>query len=614
LNLHYTPYVIPLVIAAALSAGLTAFSWKRRKTHGAVWFSLLMLSLTHWLVGYALEISNTTVEGALFWANVTYLGIVTVPVFWLLFCLDYAERENQRTARFIALVFMVPFLVTLSMWTDDFHHLFRQSVVLDTSGPFAALSITRGPLFWVHTVYAYSSLAYGIYLLFVVRARSSGFYRSQVKIMLWAAFVPWIANVLHVLFLASVVIIDITPLAFLVTGVMFAWGMFGFKLMDIAPLARNRVIEQMDDGMIVLDRQNRVVDINPAAANLLGQPASKAIGQVVADLFSEWQEISEMCGKPEKVTAEIQVWRGLETRQIYLSVAPLYDGRERLNGRLLVMRDITEQREAEMALRAAKEKADAANQAKSTFLANMSHELRTPLAVIIGYSELLEELATSSGDVKYAPRLQKITSSATHLLQIIGGILDLSKIEAGQMKLTLESFSVRAVIESVVAIAQPMIRQNENRLVLQIADTVETMYADQLKVRQILLNLLHNAAKFTRNGEILFRVFLDPIQNDRILFVVQDTGVGMAPAQIENLFQPFAQADNSTTRRFGGTGLGLAISQHFCQIMKGEIHVSSTPDQGAIFTVCLPTAVSGSPAAGHGNSIKTLEGATIHDD
>jgi signal transduction histidine kinase/CheY-like chemotaxis protein/ligand-binding sensor domain-containing protein len=242
----------------------------------------------------------------------------------------------------------------------------------------------------------------------------------------------------------------------------------------------------------------------------------------------------------------------------------------------------------------AKIAADDASKAKSAFLANMSHELRTPMNAIIGYSEMLQEEAEDLGHKEYLPDLQKIHGAGKHLLGLINDILDLSKIEAGKMTLYLEEFPVRQLVDEVAGTVEPLVARNCNKLLVHCPAEIGTLRADLTKVRQILLNLVSNASKFTERGTIRLEVersisrSLGPV----IHFRVTDTGIGMTREQLTRLFQAFSQADASTTRKYGGTGLGLAISRKFCRLMGGDIKVASTPNQGSTFTVTLPGKVT----------------------
>jgi signal transduction histidine kinase/DNA-binding response OmpR family regulator len=246
------------------------------------------------------------------------------------------------------------------------------------------------------------------------------------------------------------------------------------------------------------------------------------------------------------------------------------------------------QQQAEQARRAA----DSANQAKSQFLANMSHELRTPLNAIIGYGEMLQESAQEDGQTGYLADLEKICAAARHQLGLINDILDLSKIEAGKTTLYLEEFAIETMVREVATTIQPLVSRNGNQFTLECPADVGSMRADLTKVRQTLFNLLSNAAKFTERGTITLRVIrtLDA-RLSTLNFVVTDTGIGMSREQIARLFEVFAQADPSTTRKFGGTGLGLAISRRFCRMMGGDLTVASELGKGSAFTVSLPAEV-----------------------
>ena len=352
------------------------------------------------------------------------------------------------------------------------------------------------------------------------------------------------------------------------------------------------LVQNSPVAIVTLDVGHNVVSCNPAFEQLYGYARAEVLGRNLDDLITTEATRSEAVSyteqalerRPVKVISQRRRKDGSLVDVEVLGVPVIVDGKR--VGLMALYHDITE-------LLAARRQAEAASTAKSHFLASMSHELRTPLNAIIGYSEMLQEEVAELGQTALAPDLEKIHTAGRHLLALINDILDLSKIEAGKTELFVETFDVGQMLQDVATTVRPLVEKNANRLVIEDGAGLGAMRSDLTKMRQVLLNLLSNACKFTREGVVTLaaaRAAPGAAGAERIVFRVADSGIGMTPAQMAKLFEAFAQADASTTRNYGGTGLGLAISKRFCQMMGGDITVTSEVGRGSTFTVSLPVA------------------------
>jgi len=394
-------------------------------------------------------------------------------------------------------------------------------------------------------------------------------------------------------------------------------------------------IESSGDIVEIAGDDVRLIYVNPAYERTFGYSRKEVLGKFPAELIRSEHHGPEFYAEIDATMRAGQPWQGIIVSKarsgelVYCEAvsAPIFDKDGELTHFICVRRNISNRMRREEELRrtneelaSARDEALAANRAKSQFLANMSHELRTPLNAIIGYSEMLAEDALDvPGAEDFVGDLQKIQSAGRHLLGLINDVLDLSKIEAGKMELFLEDFDLDEMVAQVTGTMQPLFAERGNELVVDQRVEVGEMHADLTKVRQTLLNLLSNANKFTDRAKVWLRV---RAEQGWLRIQVQDSGIGMSDEQVERLFQPFTQADASTTRKYGGTGLGLAISQRFCEMMGGRIRVQSELGKGSTFTVRLPLEVrerrrrrkiSVSPAGAEHTVLVVDDDETVHD-
>jgi len=357
-------------------------------------------------------------------------------------------------------------------------------------------------------------------------------------------------------------------------------------------------IETIPDGFALFDAQDKLVLVNNrykeifanGADNLKpGTPLETLLKDQIESDLARLEDQSQESWIAERLALHRRPEGMREERKLGDSWL-LVTKRKTPNGdTIAVYSDITDMKSRQAELEQARQGAEAANEAKSMFLASMSHELRTPLNAIIGYSEMLIEDAVEEGEASQVPDLEKIMSSGKNLLNLINDILDLSKVEAGKMEVYVEKLDVAELLEDVSGTIQPLLKTNNNELVMTVDPRVEIMETDKTKLRQNLFNLLSNATKFTDNGTIKLNV---SAEDDNVVFSVIDSGIGMTEQQLENLFNAFVQADESTARNYGGTGLGLAIVWEFTELLGGRITVESKPGEGSSFTMTLPASMN----------------------
>ncbi len=337
MNFEFTSYILPLLAAATISFFVAIYTWTRLSTRGAFALLIMSLSILEWTIGYSLEITGATLDTKFVWGVLQYFGIAFAPYGWLIFSLSYADDEKKLSPRFVLLAALIPSITILLALTTKWHGLIWSEYYIIQQGNFSALEVSHGIWFWVHFVYSYIILLIGAVLLVRTLFKRQGMYRGQIIAMLIAVLAPWVGNILYLTGNSPIPYLDITPFAFTVTVIALAWAIFGFHLVDITPLARDRVVDSMSDGMIVLDLNRNIVDINNAAARMIGVTVADVIGKNAGEIFHPWPYLVDRFRNVMEANEEISIGKGSATRRYQVRFSALVDQQKQPLGRIIML-------------------------------------------------------------------------------------------------------------------------------------------------------------------------------------------------------------------------------------------------------------------------------------
>lgn len=564
-------YALLMFLSFVSCLVVVAFVWRRRNKPGALPVLTFMLALAQWSLSYAIHWLVTQPQQRWFWLNVTYFGAVVVPTAFFLFALIYTHREKWVTRRLLSGLMAPPVVVLLLLWSDEVHGLFFGG----KRAPNATMFLEGGPGFWLNIGYSYLLILIGFVLLLQMFFQVRQPYRRQVGVILLGASLPWLSNMLS---LAGVRPpgLDLTPVFFVLTGVIFTIGLFRTGLLDLAPVARSRLIETMADGVLVLDTADRIVDINPSAARLFGQSQEALIGQPLDALFILWPDELTRLRRLTDGREEVQVG-GQSSRYFEVQIVPLYDGRQRLTGRLITWRDISERKKAEL-------EREKLIHELNAYAQTVAHDLKTPLAQTIGYGEMLAEIMPPAvGENRQAFFLARIQAGSHQMLRIVDELLMLATIR-GQEHIPFEPLSMSVWVQSALDRLEMAIQ--ESQAVISLPEQWPLAMGYGPWIEEVWANYISNALKY---GGKPPRVTLgcDLLPTGMVRFWVKDNGPGLNLAAQQRLFQEFERLDRQQTE---GHGLGLSVARRILERLGGAVGVESEVGVGSLFFFTLSAA------------------------
>lgn len=566
-----------LFLASSFVSFFVAFiAWQKRRERGAKEIISVMIASGLYAFSLIFETAASTVELKLLWSKIGYFGGLVTPLFYLFFVLRFVGKDKFLKINYVLLFFIIPVLVYILALTNELHHLIWTGYSA-ISPKTNLMEYYHGEVFWIgHVGYSYILFAVATYSLIRFMVTHLTAFKLEAKIVLSASICPWVASLFYVTGNSIVPGLDLVPFAMILTGTLLTVSIFNNKFLDLVPVARETLMESLEEGILVVDFNDRIQDINKSAKKYLGLPNKDLIGtdfKVIEIKDESFRYI--ILNRELKQTIKIQ-----DGKLIRHYVIDKYNIANHPGSRLVVIRDYTEDVKREQKLILALEKAEESDKLKSSFLANISHEIRTPLNIITGFIDILQTSQVNEEDRdKY---LELLKENSSRIINTLNDIVEISKIESGQIQLEEIQTNLNETIDYLYSLHSKVASDKNVALTcvkgLKGMDIIVNI--DRAKLTTVISNLINNALKFTLEGSVEFGYNLE---EDKLTFYVQDTGIGISKERQTIIFKQFVQAEQSMNRTYEGTGLGLSIVKHYVSVMGGQIMVKSDVGKGSRF-------------------------------
>jgi len=552
----------------------------RHSTPESRFFVLCMALAAFWSTCSTLQLVLPDFEAKRFWSDIKFISVTALPVGWFLMASAFAGLRMGRSWWHLAALFVIPVLTVAIVASNPIHGWMFKVQWPAVSDHFTSVGRTYGPWFWIYTTYAYGLIAASVVIFARAAHVRMGNRRVQAWMMLAGSLIPIVLNGFYLASPDSFYQLDFTPVAFSLSGVVFAVGLFRFNMLDLTPIARREIVRSMADPVVVTDARGVIADMNDAAMITLDMDRS-AIGTHFRHVLRGLAQAMNRQGSTRAFSAEVSRRIGDDERWFDARATLLVDDHEVPLGYLCVLRDVTERKLAEEQLRVAKQHVEELSRLKSAFLSNMSHEIRTPLAGIIGLAELLAE----ETEGEHAEFAEMIRDGGSRLLRMLNSVLSVAHLSSGKIEQHTQRVDVNSLLQETLRACRGDAERAGLKLESHLPGVPVEATLDPDHLQHAISHLLDNAIQYTDAGSVIVRL---ETSGDDVLVMISDTGRGMNREFLNRAAEAFSQEAYDLDRPVEGTGLGLRVAFGLIQEMRGNITVESVKGAGTTLTVTIP--------------------------
>lgn len=578
--MQFNIYTALFFFAFFVSVVLSVIIYKRKSgVRGGGYFFHLIIALGLWALGAGFQYASASLETKITWQIIIYLFVPFIPFAFLSFILRFVQASPFaiKVSNFITLSF--PLIIFIIAATNNYHHLMWSEFTIITSAEGSNIDFSRGIFYYLLAVVSYIAILTSFWKLLTSIGHYTGVFKNQLIILLIALLIPTIVNLTFIITPTLLNHFNATPIAFVFSCVIIAFGIFKYSFLDLFPTARQVLFENLHEGVIVLDSEGRIIDCNKTLYKFIGQ--RELIGKQATEAFSDLPELVAYCNSSGAELGELQ----FNGKVFQLNKLMSKDPKANKRGKLISLLDITTIRENQALLQANSDELNELNNAKDKLFSIIAHDLKNPFFGIIGLSDILLEDFDDLSDSEKRNLISEIKGSAADTFKLLENLLEWSRLQTGKVAFNPEDFNINEVINKVAEIVKSQAGLKRITIETELALNL-SVYADPNMITTVIRNLLTNAIKFTNPGGKI--VLSSEIADNFAIVTVEDNGVGLTKEESDKLFRSGESIRSLGTMGEKGTGLGLMICQDFVTRNNGTIHVRPNMGDGATFWFTLP--------------------------
>ncbi|MFZ4464351.1 MAG: histidine kinase N-terminal 7TM domain-containing protein [Bacteroidales bacterium] len=581
------PWALSLLIPAVVSAYLAHESWRTEYGLKGKVLSLAMLPIILWSVAYGFELASTELEVMKFWLKVEYLAIPYVTPLMLLVIFQIVNLDFGILSRKVSLIFIIPLITMILSLTNDYHHLFYNEVFLQKDGSFPTLKLSFGPWYFVHVTYSYLLVLAGLITLFWKIYYYKSFFLLQRVSMLVAVLSPLISFSVYFLGFMPVKNVDPTPFAFTLSGLALSVSVLRYRLLNLAPIARDHIFQSMLDGIIVVDKSNRLIDCNPAGARIF-RWKNIPLGDKLNDIWTNYPELHAFSAQNDTPSTEFKTLIDGKPFSFIITDSDILNKQGKFVGRMLLFHDNTVRNQLLHQIEASEKDLARLNVEKDKLFALIAHDLRGPIHSFVALTGMFTDESYNLTREEIIEMSHSMNKSAQSVQGLLENLLEWSKLQKAAVVIAKENLNLEEIIGQSIRVLSDMFIRKEIKLQV-LVDPSMMVIGDEKMLNSVIRNLVTNALKFTpRRGSVT--ISATNLKNGFIQTDVKDTGIGMNHDVIMNLFQIDQNVGRPGTEGEATSGMGLLLCKEFIEKQGGKISVQSEVSKGSTFSFLLPEA------------------------